>query len=418
MVSQKNSTGAVGEKSRAWVVGDCVFSLIFIVEIFLRIFSYQRKFFTGSQQWWNAFDVVCVGSSLTATLFELLRADSNFVLNFFKVLRLARLIRSLKISKSKLFHNLKTLSYTVAGSANAFLSAIILLMVVMYVFGIMFMQGLQEYMKSENSDPDRERELIDLFGDMGKTVYTLLICITGGYDWKTVADTLTSVGASYVAFFAIYVTFTLLCVLNILNGVFVNAAIESAQTNKELAIETASFKRQALIEQMITWFVEADKDMSNKVSWDELHNLLKDDAVRNFFRANGLDVASAAQIFLLLDKDGTGELEPEEFVDNFIKLQGHAKSVDLAALRVLCDDIHERLVSIEGVKGVTSPLVGAVGAARLGCRSPMAALAVPEPPAAGRQPDGADPPHPAGSEQPASDGVLAEEAAGVAHLTI
>jgi hypothetical protein len=284
-----------------------------------------------------------------AVMFDLVDVPSGFGIDLLRMARLARTVRSLRTSRSKIFHTLKTLSYTVAGSANAFLSAILLLAIVIFVFGVMFMQGLQSHLlqSDEGGDAKDTEMLVRFFGSFQDTALTLLESITGGMDWRDVSHALLSIGPLYVWFFVLYIVFTVLCVLNILNGVFVNAAIESAQTNKDLAIDKTHHKTVALIEQMVQWFVEADKDGSGKVSWKELRNLLEDDGVRNFLQANGIDVASAGQMFRLLDRKGAGYLVPEEFVDNMIALQGQAKAIDLASLRVVCDQISYRIGDME-----------------------------------------------------------------------
>jgi hypothetical protein len=332
-----------------WLAGDIAFALVFVIELTLRVFAYQVKFYTGSQRWWNAFDCFTLIATVVAVLLDLLGPSDSFGVDLLKVVRLARMVRSLKSSKSKIFHTLKTLSYTVAGSANAFLSAILLLAVVIFVFGVMFMQGLQSWLlQSGESDADTKNALVEFFGSGTKTFLTLLACISGGIDWRDVSSVLWELGALHTWFFVLFIVFTVLCVLNILNGVFVNAAIDSAQTNKELAVDKAYHKKVAMIEQMVQWFVEADKDRSRTVSWNELRNLLADDTVRAFLHANNIDVASAGHIFLLLDRQGCGEIRPEEFVDNLITLQGEAKAIDLASLQLVCEDMAQRIIEMEG----------------------------------------------------------------------
>jgi len=346
MRSTRDDPNSAESAKRSWLIGDVAFALIFVSELITRVFAYQVKFYRGSQRWWNLFDCVTITATVVATFLDAIGTAPSFYINLFRVLRLARLARSLKVSKSRLFHNLKVLSYTVAGSANAFMSAITLLFVVIYVFGLMFMQGLQSYIVRDNADPLVVLQLEAFFGSPADTLFTLLNVITGG-DWEDVATTLRDIEPSYQWFFLAYITFTVLCILNILNGVFVTVAIESAQTNKELAIQSTQYKTRALIEQMVEWFIEADKDMSNKVSYEELHDLMRDDKVRAFLRANGIDVSSTAQVFFLLDRDGTGEIEPEEFVDNLILLQGGAKALDLASLRVVCDDLTQKFDDLD-----------------------------------------------------------------------
>jgi Ca2+-binding EF-hand superfamily protein len=237
----------------------------------------------------------------------------------------------------------------VAGSANAFLSAILLLVIVISVFGVMFMQGLQNYIRTPDYRQDTRQSLERYFGTFSDASYTLLACITGGINWEDVSFHLKEIGALYHWFMVVYIMFAVLCVLNILNGVFVNAAIESAQSNKELAVESTYHRRMALVKQMVRWFNDADKDGSGKVSWEELRDIMQNDEVRHLLLASGIDVTSAGQIFLLLDRDKSGDLEPEEFVDNLIALQGNAQALDMAALRVVCEETSERVKEVEAV---------------------------------------------------------------------
>jgi hypothetical protein len=342
--------GEIGEsEKRMWVTADIIWAAVFLIEIILRVLAYQWTFFTGTQRWWNAFDCFTMLTSIVAILFDLLNASSSFGVDLLKVLRLARLVRSLRTSRSKVFHTVKVLTYTVAGSANAFLSAILLLWCVMFVFGMFFMQGLQSYLVQldENTDADAKAALVGYFGSFTRTSLTLLQCITGGTDWANVTDSLLDISWLYACVFAMYIVFTVLCVLNILNGVFVNAAIQSAQTNKELAIDKAKFAKQAVVEQVVQWFVEADEDESGTVSSEEWKRLLEDEKMRDYLLAHNIDASSAGRIFLLLNRKGTGEVGPEEFAENLIALQGSASAIDLASLRVVCEDMAHRVFEME-----------------------------------------------------------------------
>merc|ERR1712060_990757 len=172
-------------------------------------------------------------------------------------------------------------------------------------------------------------------------------CVTGGRDWREVSYSLSDMGKLYTWVLVLYIVFTVFCVLNVMNAVFVEAAIECAQNNKALAVDKALHTKVALIDQVFQWFAEADKDKSQTVSLEELRNLLADDKVRSLLRANNFDVPSASQIFRLLDRQGAGEIGPEDFVDNLISLQGSAKAMDLASLHVDFEDMAQRIFEVE-----------------------------------------------------------------------
>jgi hypothetical protein len=225
----------------------------------------------------------------------------------------------------------------------------------MFGFCIMFMHGLRVHLGNPHADlgpegnSSHQEKLLEYFGSFWDAGFTLLLTVTGGTDWVEVSRALAEIGWLYKWAFVFYIVFTLLLVMNILTGVFVNTAIESATHNKSLAIDITHNKVENMIEQMTQWFIDADKDGSGNISWKELRDLLGNVSVREYLMANGVEVASAAQIFLLLDRRGTGEIEPEEFVDNLISLQGNAKAIDLASLRILCSDISGRMSDMEEI---------------------------------------------------------------------
>merc|ERR1719210_571929 len=61
---------------------------------------------------------------------------------------------------------------------------------------------------------------------------TLLSCITGGEDWREQEQTLADVGLSYQLCFIFYILFLTVCVLNILVGIYVDAAFEARAGDK------------------------------------------------------------------------------------------------------------------------------------------------------------------------------------------
>lgn len=218
------------------------------------------------------------------------------------------------------------------GSSSSFVSAIILLTMVMYIFGLLFMQGVRGHL-SEMPTSSYVSALDKYYGSLDKTFWTLIGSVTGGYDWAIVAEPICAIGFTYVFFFLLYISFVMLGLLNILNGIFVNAALQSSAMNRELAIDSVIVKRESMIEDMVALFLEADSDQSGTVSWEEFKLYLQDEKIKAYFMALELDMTSAMKIFELLDADRTGELELVEFVEGCIALRGTAKMVDFAVMQ-------------------------------------------------------------------------------------
>jgi hypothetical protein len=171
------------------------------------------------------------------------------------------------------------------------------------------------------------------YGTFGQTFWTLICAVSAGYDWGPVSNPVTHCGWLYTILFLAYISFVLLGLMNILNGIFVNAALQSSAMNRELAADQVMAKRDAMIQDMVGLFLEADEDKSGTVSWDEFQVYLQDEKIKAYFMSLDLDMGSVCKIFDLLDTGNKGELELVEFVEGCINLRGTAKMVDLSILQ-------------------------------------------------------------------------------------
>merc|ERR1719433_2111114 len=59
----------------------------------------------------------------------------------------------------------------------------------------------------------------------------------GGVSWGVCSDALREVGPLTFLLFFFYVTFTMLAVMNIITGVFVDNAVETARTQREFLVQ-------------------------------------------------------------------------------------------------------------------------------------------------------------------------------------
>jgi len=316
-----------------WIVGDISFCILFSVELVLRVAAQRTAFLFGHEKEWNLFDVTVVFTSMVEVATDLAGLQLNIGISVLRTLRVVRIIRVLRSANvCSVVRNLKTMLYSLIGSASSFCSAIVLLGAVMYIFGLLFMQGVRGHL-IDHPDTPLLRDVEKYYGSLDRTLWTLICCVTGGYDWGPVSKAVTEVGPFYVFFFLLYISFVLLGLLNILNGIFVNAALQSSAMNRELAIDSHMAKRETMIEDMVALFLEADEDRSGTLTFEEFQCYLQDEKIKAYFMALELDMSSVVKIFDLLDTDATGELELFEFVEGCISLRGNAKMVDISIMQ-------------------------------------------------------------------------------------
>jgi len=151
--------------------------------------------------------------------------------------------------------------------------------------------------------------------------------MTDGIHWHEVMDPLVQHCSPWLQLvFVVYTAFTMLALMNILTGFFLESAMRIAEDEN----------KQVVVEQISQIFRRGDVDNSGTISVAEFQGLLTHDEHLAFF-LNTLDIhqEQAMQLFVLLDKDNSGEIDFDEFVVGCERLQGSAKAIDFAAF--MCD---------------------------------------------------------------------------------
>merc|ERR1712050_510454 len=101
----------------------------------------------------------------------------------------------------------------------------------------------------------------------------------GGVSWGVVCDALFSIDATSAALFFFYIAFTILAVLNIITGVFVDNAVETARTQRDFLVQKEMELKEKYVEEMRDLFAEMDDDGSGTVTLEEITEYFGDPRV-------------------------------------------------------------------------------------------------------------------------------------------
>merc|ERR1719161_467270 len=183
--------------------------------------------------------------------------------------------------------------------------------------------------------------LMTSFKDVPQGMLTLFQAMSGGFDWGELYDPLKEVGDWYRFLFLFFYFFTVLGILNIVTGLFCEGAAENARHErgqKELEEMRKNIKIQKAIRSI---FKALDADGSGRVDAAEFQWIVQDQQMLDYFAQMSLDPSEVAELFFLLDRDCTGEVDIDEFVGGLMQIKGGASMSDLAMLVFE----HRRLVS-------------------------------------------------------------------------
>jgi len=306
---------------------NAIFIVAYVVEMVLRLLAYRQLFFCGSAWKWNAFDSVLVLSAISETAIS--RVDLGSL----------RIMRDLRLMVCSITQSLGSLSW-----------ALLLLLIIMYLFGVIFMQGVILHLRGEGeaeADGGFVREgARTWFSSIFGTMYSLLAGITGGVDWTEVVKPLEEISVAYQILYVFYTVFVVIGVLNVLTGIFVERANELSGLDRDLVIQSQLKRNETFLDEMKRIFEEADEDGSGTISWEEFRHYLENDRVKAYLATQQLDAFDARTLFDILNEGKEEELSIETFIVGCQRLRGIARSVELVAVLQETRAINRRLKAV------------------------------------------------------------------------
>mmetsp|Transcript_80255 Transcript_80255/g.125034 ORF Transcript_80255/g.125034 Transcript_80255/m.125034 type:complete len:406 (+) Transcript_80255:1-1218(+) len=200
-----------------------------------------------------------------------------------------------------------------------------LIFLFVYVLAVYFTQLVLDYRVSFTAEDEvfYDKQLQLYFGSLGRSILTLYEAISGGLDWDALAQPLMGRISVVCAFvLAGYTAFCLLALMNVVTGVFVQAALESAKQDRT----------SYMLRHVRELFSHADPDNTGSLNWEQFESCLDKDFMQEFFKVIDVDRSDAKNVFALLDSDDSGEINLDEFLNGCLGLHGPAKSLHLATL--------------------------------------------------------------------------------------
>ncbi|CAE7445411.1 cac [Symbiodinium pilosum] len=136
-----------------------------------------------------------------------------------------------------------------------------------------------------------------------------------------------------VATMLIYITLSVFTILNVVTGVFVNTAIERASADKEIASLKTLQKRNEQMQALQSVFEEMNQERgSDQLKVEDIEAAVNVDKLDSVLESLGISTDDVKTLFSLIDTDGSGAIDLQEFVSGCMQLHGPARSMQLAKM--------------------------------------------------------------------------------------
>eukprot|EP00928_Gymnodinium_smaydae_P027555 TRINITY_DN21280_c0_g1_i5.p1 TRINITY_DN21280_c0_g1~~TRINITY_DN21280_c0_g1_i5.p1 ORF type:complete len:642 (-),score=90.00 TRINITY_DN21280_c0_g1_i5:214-1986(-) len=324
----------------SYEVVDTTTTIIFAVELMFRVIAEGKYFVSCGNRHlrWNALDTFLVVSSIFDEMAKLMLAGVVDI-GVVRIVRFCRMVRVIRIIRvMRFFQDLRVMVYGILISMKSLLWALLLLVMIAFMFAAFILEFVASEVSSASSSDDvAKRDRIQAlnmhFGSLVTSIFSLFKAITGGISWGEQAQPLTDIHPLLGVAFACYVAFAVLCVLNIVTGIFVDNSSKLSMKDEETLVLESAENKARWIEDVSELFRDmggSDGFLNNA----QFERGITDLRVQAKLKKLGLDIEPEAMLglFDVLDFDKSGQLTVDEFTLGIKMLHGNAKSIDIARL--------------------------------------------------------------------------------------
>jgi len=254
------------------------------------------------------FDFALVFSSLVhQMLMAVTDGGSSVNLTFVRSLRLfkmATLLRGIRVIE--FLRELRTMLLSLLGSVASLMWGIVMLILIYYVFGLMFVQGTVLALSNteEELDPEAREFILQEFGSVEASMLSMYMASTGGVNWSHTYSACTHLGWMYCFLCLFFIAFSQIALLNILTALFVNKAMDVAKPDKDTIAMEQRRKELDAYEELCALGRELEQDRSGYISVSRFESELRSGRLGARLALLGLNIADAEYFFDLLVSTG------------------------------------------------------------------------------------------------------------------
>jgi len=325
-----------------WIALEWIFAIIFVGEVGVKV-NYHSLKWIKKDSWSLLALFIAFMAFLDVAVLSPLNVQG---LRMFAICRCVYFLRLKRVIEA--YTCLKELKLVIRGMVGSWASiawSVACLVLIIYVYAVWtttligFREGNDE-MKIYSSGWDNQ----DLFGSMGRSMYTLIQVVTLD-DWCTGIVRYVAVEQWYmIYFFLSFLSLTTYGIMNVIVSIIVEQTLETSSRSETRKGASEARQQKEQIDSIREVFMLCDADSNGDLTMLEFtEGVAEDTEVQWRLRQLELPQEDVTRLFQVIDGDGCRTLSLQEFMDGCTKLKGNAKSRDLLALQQQAYNMAEKM---------------------------------------------------------------------------
>ena len=242
-----------------------------------------------------------------------------------------RLIRILKLSRSsrtvyllRYLPSVYPLQFMILSCKNslpALCWACVLVASLLCLMSALLLDGVADFVDQITETSDVAELLRRHFASAQVCSLTLFVSVIGEADYREVIDVLMTVDPMLGTIFVGFVGFSIFAMTNVIAGIFISEAVEMASQDRGIRHHSEQARAKRNLEVLSNLFHEMDPDGTGQVSKSEFEKHLQRTEVQSLLSHFEFDFLDSAALFKLLDIDGNGYVDIEEWVVGCLRIR-------------------------------------------------------------------------------------------------
>merc|ERR1719161_2736667 len=288
-----------------WMIINTTFGAIYLIEMLLKIFAFGVKRYFGSP--WNCFDFIVtnltlVGDGLVVWQLATGASTSSKKGGFTAVVPVLRLLRILRILK--MFHEMRVLAASFAGSISALGWIVLLMGLWFYICACICTVFMGRKQWLPNSSTPQAGELRTKFDNIPISMYTLFEVMTLE-GWTDVVRPLLGSRPVMIVFFMFFVFVSAFFLLNLVTAVVVDRTMASQAQSEDSSQIVQEDEREEAITKLHMALL-ARNGGQDRIRRIDLANWAREKSLQQYLDKLDWNPKDVSDRSVLLDEENTG----------------------------------------------------------------------------------------------------------------
>jgi len=274
------------------------------------------------------------------------------MLSVFRALRLLRIVRV--IQQMPMFREVWLLLRGLTSSLRTLIWTVAVIFVLTYIFAILGcwlisneIRGMRDPAAFAMLDQERQDQLEPTYRMVQgiAPLMQLLIQFLTLDSWNSKMERIMLFTPTCLVYFYMYIAVAVFVLMNLVTAIIVENAMSASRMDEDQRLKQMEEVKRKELKELEQLFYLMDADGDGTLDWEEFENAFHDEEMSRKWRLLDFEPEECKELFDLLD-DGDGGIETKEFFHGLARMKGGAQSRDLMRVAQRVDRIGKDLSNL------------------------------------------------------------------------